>query len=92
MDGVTYRWRVRKRPSRPAPLSFAVEQAGRRGAVLLATMPDSTPADWIGPPSTPVVPSIVAEVVRRGREHGWRPEQTGPAFPITVGRDIWATR
>ncbi|MEU4558812.1 hypothetical protein AB0F72_10490 [Actinoplanes sp. NPDC023936] len=69
-----------------------MERADRRGAVLLATMPDSNPADWIGPPTAPVVPSIVAEVVRQGRERGWRPEQPGPAFPITAGREIWAAR
>ncbi|BBH66276.1 hypothetical protein ACTI_29610 [Actinoplanes sp. OR16] len=77
VDGVVYRWRVRKRPSRPAPLSFAVEQADRRGAILLATLPE--PPTWSG---VPRVPALVADMVRQGREQGWRPDEPGSAFPL----------
>ncbi|MEU4694318.1 hypothetical protein [Actinoplanes sp. NPDC023714] len=76
VDGVVYRWRVRKRPARPAPLSFAVERADRRGAILLATLPET---DWT---TIPPVPTMVADLVRQGREQGWHPEEPGAAFPL----------
>jgi hypothetical protein len=81
VDGVVYRWRVRKRPPRPGPLSFAVERADRRGAILLATLPEPDPDRW---PDIPVVPSLVAAMVRQGRAQGWRPDQPGATFPLRV--------
>ncbi|MEU4420459.1 hypothetical protein AB0F81_07505 [Actinoplanes sp. NPDC024001] len=89
VDGAVYRWRVRRRPTFPqalaaAPLSFAVERAERRGSVLVATMPGRLPDDWIGSAAGPVVPSLVAAVVRRAREQGWRPDRPGPAFFLTI--------
>ncbi|MBB2947892.1 hypothetical protein FB565_007663 [Actinoplanes lutulentus] len=80
VDGVVYRWRVRKRPSHPSPLSFAVERADRRGAILLATV-GGTPGDWIG---TATVPALVATMVRQAQDQGWHPDQPGPAFALRV--------
>jgi hypothetical protein len=40
--------------------------------------------------AVPVVPSIVAAVIRRAREQGWRPDRPGPAFSLAVSRAIWA--
>ncbi|WP_229071959.1 hypothetical protein [Actinoplanes sp. DH11] len=90
VDGTVYRWRVRKRPSRPAPLSFAVQQADRHGAVLIATLPTSDVTEWVGPPAAHVVPSMVAEMVRRGRAEGWQPDQPGPTVTLHMSQEIWA--
>lgn len=95
VDGLAYRWRVRKRPTYAAavaqtPLSFAVERADRRGAVLIATMPNAHPSNWLHAASAPVVPAIVAAVIRQARAHGWEPERPGPTFPFAVGDDIWS--
>ncbi|WP_433828596.1 hypothetical protein ACQP2E_04440 [Actinoplanes sp. CA-015351] len=84
VDGVVYRWRVRKRPSHPSllplALAFAVERADRRGAILLATV-GGTPGDWIG---TATVPALVATMVRQAQDQGWHPDEPGPAFPLRV--------
>lgn len=92
VDGVVYRWRVRRRPAGPAPIAFAVQRADRLGAVLIATLPGTEPAVWAGTRTGPVVRSIVAETIRRGRERGWRPDQPGAAFPIDMDAEIWAHR
>jgi hypothetical protein len=68
IDGVVYRWRVRK-----DPLSFAIEQADRRGAILLGGVNRARL-------NTTAVPLLVAEMVRRGREQGWQPDQPGAVF------------
>ena len=96
VDGVVYRWRVRKRPTyargiADSPLSFAVEQADQRGAVLIASMPAAHPANWVGAPALPVVPSLVAAMIRRAREQGWQPDQPGSAFTLTAGPEIWSS-
>ena len=95
VDGIVYRWRVRKRPTYAqgigdSPLSFAVEQADQRGTVLIASMPTAHPSNWVGAPALPVVPSLVAAVIRRAREQGWHPEHPGSAFTLTAGPEIWA--
>lgn len=95
VDGVVYRWRVRKRPASAravaaTPLSFAVERAEGRGSVLIATMPDARPGEWVAAGSVPVVPSIVAAVIRQAIGQGWRADRPGPPFTFTASRGIWA--
>ena len=85
VDGVVYRWRVRRRPANQGPLSFAIERADRRGTVLIATTPGTRPTEWVGTAAPPAVPSIVADLIRRAKDEGWRPEEPGHAFPLTVG-------
>ena len=84
VDGVVYRWRVRRRPAHQGPLSFAIERADRRGTVLIATTEDTRPAEWVGTAAPPAVSSIVAGLIRRARDEGWQPEEPGSAFPLTV--------
>lgn len=83
VDGITYRWRVRRRPAMRGPLAFAVEHAARRGTVLLATVPT-------GGGAPPPAPALVAAAVRQAREAGWHPESAGPAFPLTVDPESWS--
>ncbi|MEV6305558.1 hypothetical protein AB0M02_39510 [Actinoplanes sp. NPDC051861] len=95
VDGLAYRWRVRRRPTHSqalawAPLSFAVERADRHGCVLIATMPGAHPRNWRGTGSAAVLPSIVATVIRQARERGWHPDSPGPAFRLAVSPEIWA--
>jgi hypothetical protein len=89
VDGVVYRWRVRGRPTYAQalgerPLAVAVEQADCKGCVLLVSMPQDHPSNWIGGPSIPVLPSQVAAVIRRALGEGWRPSQPAAAFRTTA--------
>ncbi|WP_430782837.1 hypothetical protein [Actinoplanes sp. G11-F43] len=83
VDGVVYRWRIRRRPAMAGPLAFAVERADRPGTVLLAT----TPARLTDSPGTPL-PALVAALIREARAAGWRPESRGPAFPLSANPDV----
>ncbi|HWS39316.1 MAG TPA: hypothetical protein VN408_42050 [Actinoplanes sp.] len=77
VDGVTYRWRIRRNPARPGPLAFAIERAGRAGTVLLATVPTH---GTLPPPAS----VLVSTVIREACAAGWRPGSPGPAFSLTV--------
>ncbi|MFF0123748.1 hypothetical protein ACFYP7_31205 [Micromonospora arida] len=89
VDGVTYRWSVRRRPTYCqangwSPLTFVVELAGQPGAVLVAALPCAHPGNWIGLPSQPVLPGTVAVGVRRALAAGWQPSRPGPAFELLL--------
>lgn len=88
VDGVVYRWRVRRRPGPAAgpaaPLSFAVEQVDAHGAVLLVTMPAAPAGTPVPGPTPSVLPSTVAAAIRVARTGGWRPERGGPAVQLRL--------
>ncbi|MGC7095083.1 hypothetical protein ACPZ19_10490 [Amycolatopsis lurida] len=85
VDGVTYRWRVRGRPTYAqglgsSPLTFAVEQADVRGAVLVVTTDQPHPGNWLEIPARPILPVHVADAIRAARAMGWTPEKPGTPF------------
>ncbi|WP_234361375.1 hypothetical protein [Plantactinospora sp. BB1] len=87
MDGVTYRWSVRRRPTYCqangwSPLTFVVEHAEQKGAVLVAALPCAHPGNWLGLPSQPVLPGTVAAGVRQALAAGWQPSRPGWAFEL----------
>ncbi|MFJ8579335.1 hypothetical protein [Micromonospora sp. NPDC093277] len=89
VDGITYRWRVRGRPTYAQalcenPLAVAVEQVDCKGRVLLVGMPQDHPSNWFGGPAVPVLPSAVAAIVRKALAEGWQPTQPGTAFHTTA--------
>ncbi|GAA4959476.1 hypothetical protein [Actinoplanes utahensis] len=84
VDGVVYRWRVRRRPAHQGPLSFAIERADRRGTILIATTPGTRPTEWMGTATPPAVPDLVATLIRQARDRGWHPDDPGPALPLTL--------
>ncbi|MFF0154518.1 hypothetical protein [Micromonospora sp. NPDC005203] len=85
VDDIVYRWRVRGKPTYAQglcerPLTLAIEQADCKGGVLLVSMPQDHPSNWIGGPPVPVLPSTVAAVVRKALTEGWRPSQPSAVF------------
>ncbi|MFI5928256.1 hypothetical protein ACIA3K_20150 [Micromonospora sp. NPDC051543] len=89
VDTVVYRWRVRGRPTYAQalgvrPLTLAVEQADCKGCVLLIDMPQDHPSNWIGVPPVPVLPSMVATIIRKALSEGWRPGKLATAFRATA--------
>lgn len=86
VDGVTYRWRVRKRATYSQAdygsgvLHVAVELFEQPGAVLVLYTDRPHPADWGTKQVVPVCPSDVALWVREAVSVGWVPSQSGPQF------------
>ena len=89
VDGITYRWRVRNRPTYCqantwTPLVLAVERADSRGAKLVVKMPQAHPGNWMQAPIVAVVPSDVAGSIRSALAAGWCPDIPGKSFVMTA--------
>lgn len=88
VDGIEYRWHVRRRPSYcqgiGSPLTFAVEVPDAHGAVLVVRTDAARPDNWIGSPSAVIRPAQVAACIRAALRGGWRPAQPGSAFLADV--------
>ena len=82
VDGTTYRWRLRGRPTYDQglvhwPLTYAVEHADNPGTTLVITTNQPHPSNWFGTPSNPVLPSQVAATIRTALTQGWTAESPG---------------
>ncbi|MEU3601014.1 hypothetical protein ABZ714_20170 [Streptomyces sp. NPDC006798] len=89
VDGVTYRWRLRGRPTYDqgmawSPCTFAVEHADSPGTTLVVTTDQPHPSNWLGRDARPVLPSDVAEAIGLALRTGWIP--TNPGRPFHLGR------
>lgn len=87
VDGITYRWRIRRRPTYSqalawSPLTYAVEHGDSSGTVLMVTTNQPHPSNWLVAPGSPVLPSDVADSIRTARAQGWNPEKPGPPFHL----------
>lgn len=89
VDGVTYRWTLRRRPTYDhgmnwGSLTYSVEHSGPSGSVLVVDTGRAHPGNWVGAESVPVLPGEVAEGIRRGIALGWQPMRDGKPFPLKV--------
>ncbi|GLX23228.1 hypothetical protein [Streptomyces lavendulae] len=87
VDGTTYRWRLRGRPTYAqglvqAPLAYAVEHAGTPGTTLVVTTNRPHPGNWLGAPASPVLPAQVARDIRTALAGGWTPQAGGRPFRL----------
>lgn len=89
VDGIEYRWRVRRKPSYMqglcwTPMTYAVETAnsGQPGTVLTVTTGQAHPGNWLGVQAEPIRPAHVAASIREARIQGWDPTQAGSPFQL----------
>ncbi|WP_455362085.1 hypothetical protein [Streptomyces sp. SYSU K21746] len=87
VDGVAYRWRIRRKPSYMqglcwTPLVYAVELGGadRPGTTLVVTTGRPHPSNWLGVEAEPVRPAHVAATIKEARAQGWEPAEAGSPF------------
>ncbi|MFI7005424.1 hypothetical protein [Streptomyces sp. NPDC050145] len=87
VDGTTYRWRLRGRPTYDqglarSPLTYAVEHAQKPGTTLVITTNRPHPSNWFGTAGHPVLPADVADGIRSALADGWTPET--PGSPVNL--------
>jgi hypothetical protein len=82
VDGVDYRWTVRRRPfSGTGPVTFAVEAAESPGTTLVVRFRPPRP-DASQVPPDPVRPAVVAQRIRDALSTGWQPGSPGVPFLV----------
>ena len=91
VDGVAYRWRLRRRPTysqglRWSPCTYAVEHADDPGSTLVVTTNQPHPSNWLGGTAKAVLPSDVARSIRLALERGWVPTRPGSPFALDLSR------
>jgi hypothetical protein len=97
VDGVTYRWRIRPRPTNNQGdlgtwMTVAVQQVAPAGSVLVVAVPYTRPDASANHRPGVVHPSSVAEYVRQAIRAGWHPAATGKPFNLDLWRDATPTQ
>ncbi|MET9933487.1 MULTISPECIES: hypothetical protein [unclassified Streptomyces] len=89
VDGIEYRWRIRRKPSCMqglcwTPMTYAVEAASgsRPGTTLIITSGQARPGNWVGVEAEPIRPVHVAAGIREPRNQGWDPTRVGSPFQL----------
>lgn len=89
VDGTTYRWRLRRRPTyfqglAWAPCTFAVEHVDNPGTTLVVTTGQPHLSNWIGREAKPVMPSDVALAIKTALRDGWAPSAPGSSLHLDL--------
>jgi len=89
VDGIEYRWRIRRKPSYTqalgwTPMTYAVEAANgsQSGTTLIVTSSQAHASNWVGHEAEPIRPAHVAASIREALEQGWNPTRTGSPFRL----------
>jgi hypothetical protein len=87
VDGTSYRWRLRRRPTYGqalcwSPCTYAVEHAEHSGTTLIVTTNQPHSSNWLERPGEPVLPSDVANAITVALQQGWVPTRVGSPFHL----------
>jgi hypothetical protein len=90
VDGVEYSWKFPRRPSNRdwdcwgGCAAVVQSPKSRGGSVLIVRFPQHHPgvAAAVGFPVVSVLPSQIADAIRRAVAAGWHADEPGPAFGI----------
>ncbi len=93
VDGVTYRWRLRKRPTYSqglvwSPCTFAVEHVDGSGRTLVVRTNRPHAGNWAGGTPEAVVPSVVAGAIQLALRRGWKPTRPGSPFLLDLSEGL----
>ncbi|MGW7446007.1 hypothetical protein [Kitasatospora sp. NPDC054795] len=88
VDGVTYRWRVRRQhwccDYEGTTLGYAVQDAARPGTTLVVDTGRPTARTPQAVPRQVVMPREVAAGIRCARSKGWTPTAHGSPFTLRL--------
>ncbi|MEU3189391.1 hypothetical protein ABZ686_01830 [Streptomyces sp. NPDC006992] len=89
VDGIEYRWRIRRKPSYMqglcwTPMTYAVEAASgsQPGTILIVTSDQAHSSNWVCVETEPMRPAHVAASIREARAQGWDPTHSGSPFQL----------
>ncbi|MGW7272051.1 hypothetical protein ACWGH5_16160 [Streptomyces sp. NPDC054864] len=87
VDGATYRWRLRGRPTHDqglvrSPHTYAVEHAGTPGTTLVVTTNQPHPSNWFATQGNPILPAQVTDSIRAALHDGWTPASPSSPFHL----------
>jgi hypothetical protein len=89
VDGIEYRWRIRRKPSYMqglcwSPMTYAVEAASgsEPGTTLIVNSGQAHPSNWVGVETEPIRPAHVAASIREARDQGWDPTRVGSPLQL----------
>ena len=87
VDGVDYRWRIRKRPTYSQGISehglvVTVQTESDPLCVLRITINAARPDNWICKNHNAITPSNVAAFIRSALANGWQPNSPGSAHEM----------
>ncbi|MFD8939139.1 hypothetical protein ACFV0R_28480 [Streptomyces sp. NPDC059578] len=95
VDGIEYRWRIRRKPSYMqglcwTPMTYAVEAASgsQPGTTLIVTSGQAHPSNWVGVETEPIRPAHVAASIREARDQGMVSNPGRLSFPTRPIRRI----
>ncbi|BCM92598.1 hypothetical protein IAD21_04480 [Abditibacteriota bacterium] len=85
VDGHNFLWRVRHKPTYSqgfcwSSLILSIQDADVPGSTLVVALHQPQMSNWLQRLSSPVLPSQVADYVRRAINLGWQPTQHGKPF------------
>ena len=88
VDGLEYRWTIRKKPSYgqaidESNLTAAIELYDSPGTTLVITFPFTRPDSWISPGNESVKPSDIKDSIIRAVQQGWKPDSKGSVFHLS---------
>jgi hypothetical protein len=88
VDGLEYRWRVRRKifiDQGLPPMTCSVQRAvDRPGSILVVCFPQTHPAYVRPGEAIPATPSQVERAIRQALIQGWHPLQSGAPFILFV--------
>ncbi|MFC8999687.1 hypothetical protein ACFT7U_28750 [Streptomyces rochei] len=93
VDGTTYRWRLRRRPTYSQglcwlPSTYAVEHAETPGTTLVVTTNQPHASNWVGKSGAPVLPADVAVAVASALRQGWSPTRPGSPLHLDLSDEF----
>jgi hypothetical protein len=89
VDGATYRYTIRSRPTYSqgnawSVLTFAVVLEMGGYTTLLVKTNGHRPDNWLNQPHTVVTPALVKASIAQALADGWQPEAQGSAYVLEV--------
>ena len=90
VDNIAYRWLIRRKATYEQEccadgfLNVAIELAASPRTTLLVWTNHPHPQSYFAPTVTPVTPSHITKWIREALEKGWKPEENGATFELSV--------